>query len=354
MNQPSRIPTLERDFLLPSEFPLELGGVLQNARLHYALYGEINPARSNLILVCHALSGSALVAEWWPAVWAMPGLVDPQQDAILGINILGSCSGTTGPASLNPATGAPYGPAFPQVTIRDTVRAQALLLDHLGVSCLKLAIGASIGGMQSIEWAILFPARVRKVIAIATAPLNAMALALNHLQRQAIQLDPAWNGGLYSPDNPPRRGLALARGLAVASYKSSPLFDQRFRRNPDRSGEDPLTGGRFDIAGYLDYQGDRFNQRFDANTYLTITRLMDLFDPTRGFATPADAWTRILAEILLVGISSDWLFPPADIAALAAGMRAAGAPCSYRELVSDHGHDAFLAEPRQLIEILTS
>ena len=146
MNQPPRIPKLEGDFLLASEFPLELGGVLRDVRLHYALYGEINPARDNLILVCHALSGSALVAEWWPAVWAMPDLIDPDQDAILGINILGSCYGTTGPSSLNPATGAAYGPAFPQVTIRDTVRAQALLLDHLGVE--RLAGGQGFPQMD--------------------------------------------------------------------------------------------------------------------------------------------------------------------------------------------------------------
>jgi homoserine O-acetyltransferase len=283
----------------------------------------------------------------------MPTLIDPETDCILGINILGSCYGSTGPTSLNPQTGRPYGPTFPLVTIRDTVRAQALLLDHLSIPTLKLAIGASIGGMQAIEWAILFPTRLRKSIAIGVAPLNALGLGLNHLQRQAIMLDPAWNNGDYPPDNPPARGLALARALAVCSYKSQTLFEERFHRNPDRSGEDPLTGGRFDIAGYLDHQGARFNRRFDANAYLAITRIMDLFDPARGYPTPAGAWTRIQAEILLIGISSDWLFPPEDIAAMAQSIASAGVPCAYRELISTHGHDAFLAEPHLLIAALT-
>jgi homoserine O-acetyltransferase len=356
----ARQPTLEAAFLLPEEFALEAGGVLRHARLHYVLYGKLSAARDNLVLVCHALSGSAQVAEWWPAIWHMPGLIDADKDCILGINILGSCYGSTGPASIDPGTGKPYGINFPLTGIRDIVRAQALLLDSLGVPSIKLAIGASIGAMQTIEWSILFPARVRKAIAIGVAPLGAMGLALNHIQRQAIMLDPDWNGGCYSPDAPPARGLALARALAVCSYKSEALFQERFARNPDRSGEDPFLSttcdktGRFDVAGYLDHQGERFNRRFDANTYLAITRIMELFDPVRGYASPIAAYARIQAEIVLVGISSDWLFPPADIRAMASEMIAAGVRCTYRELVSDHGHDAFLAEPQLLIDTLKS
>ena len=350
MSVPS--PTFEGDFLQPAEFALEAGGMLRSARLHYALYGAINPARDNLVLVCHALSGSARVADWWPAVWAMPGLIDAERDAVLGINLLGSCYGSTGPASIDPATGVPYGAHFPLVGIRDSVRAQAMLLESLGVQELKLVIGASIGGMQALEWAVIFPSRVRKAIAIGVARLGAMGLALNHLQRQAILLDPAWHAGA-----PPVRGLALARELAVCSYKSAALFEQRFARKPDRSGEDPfsgtgLAGGRFDVAGYLDHQGDRFNERFDASSYLAMTRMMDLFDPARSYGSPTEAWARVRAEVTLVGISSDWLFPPADIQAMAAEMQAAGVRCNYRELVSDHGHDAFLAEPELLIEVL--
>lgn len=354
--QAIRKPMIEGDFLLPEEFALDLGGVLRGAQLHYVLYGAVNAARDNVVLVCHALSGSAQVAEWWPAVWAMPDLIDAERDAILGINILGSCYGSTGPDSIDPATGEVYGPDFPLVTIRDIVRAQALLLDALGIPALKLAIGASIGGMQTIEWSILFPSRIRKAIAIGVAPLGAMGLALNHLQRQMIVLDSDWNGGRYTAESPPRRGLAIARGLAVCSYKSDALLQERFARKPDRSGADPWSnepGGYFDVAGFLDYQGKRFNERFDANTYLAITRIMDLFDPARGRGSMEEACAAIEAEVVLVGISSDWLFPPEDIRALARSMKAAGVRCSYREIVSSHGHDAFLAEPGLLVKALT-
>jgi homoserine O-acetyltransferase len=237
----------------------------------------------------------------------------------------------------------------------DNVRAQALLLEALGVDRLKLAIGASIGGMQVIEWAVQFPSRVRRAIAIAAAPLGAMGLGLNHLQRQAIRLDPAWKSGDYAEDDPPKQGLAVARALAVCSYKSEALFAERFGRKPDRSGEDPwaATGeGRFDVSGYLDHQGKKFNLRFDANSYLAITRMMDLFDPTRRHLSQKEAWERIQAEMTLIGISSDALFPAADVAALGDAMAAAGVNCEYRELISDHGHDAFLAEPELLLELL--
>jgi homoserine O-acetyltransferase len=191
-----------------------------------------------------------------------------------------------------------------------------------------------------------------------------MGLGLNHLQRRMIQLDPAWKGGHYPPDQPPREGLALARALAVCTYKSPELFEQRFARKPDRSGEDPwaslherghgLTGERFDVAGYLDYQGERFVERFEANAYLAITRTMDTFDPTCGYPSVEAAFSRIEAEVMLVGISSDWLFPAPEIAALAARMVKAGVRCQHRELISSHGHDAFLAEPDELGRLIGS
>jgi homoserine O-acetyltransferase len=352
-------PSLEGDFALPGEFPLEAGGILRGAQLHYAVYGKINAARDNVVLACHALSGSAQVAEWWPAIFSAAGLIDPENDAVLGVNILGSCYGSTGPASTDPDTDAPYGANFPLVCVRDVVRAQALLLDSLAISQLKLAIGASIGGMQVLQWAIQFPARVAHAIVIAACPLGAMGLALNHLQRRAIMLDPKWNEGDYTRDEPPGCGLALARALGVISYKSAELFEERYGRKPDRSGENPwkdegLPGGRFDVSGYLDYQGEKFNSRFDANSYLSITRMMDLFDPARAFSAPVEAWRCIQARLTMVGISSDWLFPAADVEALAAEIKAAGVRCEYRELISNHGHDSFLAEPQHLLDILTS
>ena len=346
--------SLSADFALPAEFALEAGGVLCGASLRYTVYGKINAARDNVVFVCHALSGSAQVAEWWPAIFASHGVIDPEKDAVLGINILGSCYGSTGPSSVDPKTGRRYGRDFPLVGIRDVVRAEALLLESFGISRLKLAIGASIGGMQALQLAVDFPALVDRVIGIAAAPLGAMGLGLNHLQRRAIELDPDYENGDYLSNAPPRRGLAIARELAVCSYKSNELFAVRYGRKPDRSGEDPWSesGGRFDIAGYLDHQGEKFNSRFDANSYLAITRMMDLFDPARSYVSELEAYGRIEAAVNLVGISSDWLFPAADVRELSEKMAAAGARCDYRELISNHGHDAFLAEPRALIELL--
>jgi homoserine O-acetyltransferase/O-succinyltransferase len=353
-------PTFEGDFVFNEVLQLESGEILVNPTLHYAIYGKLNAARSNAVLVCHALSGSAQVATWWPQLFLPGGMLDLERDCVIGINIFGSCYGSTGPGSIDPATGKPYGPTFPLINVRDIVRAQAQLIDHLGIDKLHLAIGASIGGMQVLEWAILFPQRVSRAISIGVAPLGAMGLGLNHLQRQAIMLDPAWKGGLYEPGHGPNAGLSLARALGMISYKSVPLFEERFNRKPNRYGdENPWISttagqnGRFDIAGYLDYQGKQFIPRFDANSYISITRTMDIFDPVRAHETPYAAYACIEAHLTLVGISTDWLFPPEDIRSLAAIIRAAGTRCDYREMASNHGHDAFLAEPDQLVRLLT-
>ncbi len=355
-------PSFEGDFSPGGNFSLEAGGVLPAPNLHYAVYGKLNAAADNVVFVAHALSGSARVADWWPRLFSPGGLLHGEDLCVIGINMLGSCYGSTGPGSVDPRIGLPYGPDFPLVSIRDMVDLQMQLLASLNIQRLKLVMGASIGGMQAMEMAVRFPERVQRVISIGAAPLRALGLGLNHLQRQMIQLDPAWQGGRYLPSAPPARGLALARGLAVCTYKSPELFDERFARKPDRSGDDPwasaheqgegLSGGLFDVGGYLDYQGQRFVERFDANAYLAITRTMDTFDPTRGFASAGEAYHRILASVVLVGISSDWLFPAADIAAMGNAMRSAGVDCVYKELTSAHGHDAFLAEPDHLVDIL--
>jgi homoserine O-acetyltransferase len=345
-------PSFEGDYSVDEDFSLDAGGVLRAPSLHYAIYGEPNAASDNVIFITHALSGSARVADWWPRLFADGGLLQSSGHCVIGINVLGSCYGSTGPGSINPLTGRRYGPDFPLVTIGDIVRVQTRLLEKLKIRRLALVMGASIGGMQALELAIQFPELVQRVVSIGAAPLGAMGLGLNHLQRQMIQLDPAWQGGHYLPDQQPRQGLALARALAVCSYKSSELFEHRFARQPDRSGEDPLSGGRFDVAGYLDYQGEKFVERFDANTYLALTRAMDLFDPVRGYPSAEAAFRRIQAKVMLVGISSDWLFPAAEVAGLAASMEKAGVHCQYRELVSSHGHDAFLAEPDDLARLV--
>ncbi len=358
MAQPLQ-PDFETDFLLDegAPFALESGSSLPNASLRYALYGKLNEARDNAILVCHALTGSARVADWWPDLFRDGHPLDIGKHCVIGINVLGSCYGSTGPQSVNLATGKPYGADFPVISIRDMVRAQKQLIDHLGIAQLRAVLGGSIGGMQALRWAIDYPERVAGCFAVGAAPLSAMGLALNHLQREIIRLDPAWNAGNYDTAHPPTRGLALARGLATCTYKSPALFTERFARNPDRSGGNPVESHTavYDVAGYLEYQGRIFNERFDANSYLVISRAMDSFDLSRGYLNEADALSRIRARVLLVGISSDWLFPPEDVRALAERIQDANAVCNYIELHSDHGHDAFLAEAsniRPLIEYI--
>ncbi len=347
-------PTSEASCTLGGVFRLEAGGELPSPQLHYALYGEPNQRRDNVILVCHALSGSARVADWWPELF--PTVFDTSRYCVVGTNLIGSCYGSTGPSSLNPATGAAYGPDFPLISIRDMVRAQAGVLDHLGIERLHTVVGGSIGGMQALQWAVDFPQRVERAIAIGAAPLSAMGLALNHLQRLAIQLDPAWRDGRYPAGEGPNAGLALARGIAMLSYKSAELLAQRFARRPNRNGEDPYRSyeERFDVAGYLDHQGDKFIARFDANTYLVLSKAMDTFDLTRGYENEREALRRIRARMLLVGISSDWLFPPEDVRDLAQRIRAAGRSADYAELQSAHGHDGFLADMDQLAPFLTA
>jgi homoserine O-acetyltransferase len=358
---PVPAPTYEGDFVLDEHLLLECGRTLAGVTLHYAVYGRLNAARDNAVLVCHALTGSATVGSWWPEIFASGAVLSLDHDFVICINMLGSCYGSTGPGSVDPETGKIYGPDFPLVSVRDNVRAQAKLLDSLGIRRLRLVLGGSLGGMQALDWAILNPERVERAVVIAVAPLSAMGLALNHLQRQAIQHDPVWAGGHYLPQRPPSRGLALARQIGMLSYKSAELFDERYGRNPNRNGEDPwglddrgggLIGGRFDIAGYLDHQGERFIDRFDANSYLAILRTMDTWDPLHGYSSATEAYSRIRARLSFVGISSDWLFPPEAVRQFAYSIRAAGVQADYREMTSAHGHDAFLAEQAELVRLL--
>jgi homoserine O-acetyltransferase len=331
-------------------FELESGKTLSSANLRYAIYGEPNADCSNVTLVCHALSGSSRVDLWWPDL--LERIFDLDRECVVCFNVIGSCYGSTSPASLDPATGKPYGASFPQVTVRDWVRSQKIALQELGIRHLRAVIGPSIGGMQALQWAVEFPEWVDRVIAMGTTRLNALGLGLNHLQREAIRLDPEWRGGDYYDGPGPRAGLAQARGLAMCTYKSAELFHERHGRNSDRKGTAPWDSeeGRFDIAGYLEYQGKLFWQRFDANTYLVITRAMDLFDPERDWQ--GKAWERIRAKVLLFGISSDVLFPDSDVLAFAEELREAGVDCAYERIVSSHGHDSFLAEPDKLVGLL--
>ncbi len=331
-------------------FELESGKKLESVNLRYAIYGEPNQECSNVTLVCHALSGSARVDQWWPEL--LDHVFDLERECVVCFNLIGSCYGSTSAASLDPATGKPYGGSFPQVTVRDWVRSEKLALEELGIWHLRTVIGPSIGGMQALQWAVDYPEWTDRVIAMGATPLNALGLALNHLQREVIRLDPEFRGGDYYDGPGPRAGLAQARGLAMCTYKSSELFHARHGRKADRKGIAPWESedGRFDIAGYLNYQGKIFWERFDANAYMAVTRAMDLFDPQRDWN--GRAWERVRAKVQLFGISSDVLFPEAEVREFADELRAAGVDCIYERIVSSHGHDSFLAEPDKLIGLL--
>ncbi len=335
-------PTIEDDCTIAGDTPFQLacGAQLQPVTLRYALYGRLNKECDNAILVCHALSGSARIADWWPTMVGRASVFDTERYCVIGINVIGSCYGSTGPRSFDPRTGKPYGSQFPLISIADMVRGQAKLLDSLGVWRLHTVIGGSIGGMQALQWAVDFPDRVERCIAIGAAPLS-------H--------DPAWRNGGYGADAQPLKGLALARAIAVCTYKSPELFTERFGRNPNRNSEDPCRSlnERYDVAGYLDHQGTSFTHRFDANSYLVLSKAMDTFDLTRGYRSEAAALRRILARVLLVGISSDWLFPAIDILNLSERMRWAGVDASYEELSSSHGHDGFLTETDLLVSLIS-
>ena len=341
-------PDLEGDLLFAGDepFPLDGGGVLVRPSLRFAVYGA---AHLPAVLVCHALSGSARVADWWSELVGEGKPFDPTRHRILCANVLGSCYGSTGPTSVNPATGQRYGGDFPVVSIRDMVRPQGTLLDHLGIERLHAVVGGSVGGLQALCFASLFPARTPRCVIIGAAPVGAMGLALTHLQRQAILSDPAWRDGHYPPSDPPRAGLALARAIAMCSYKSAALFADRFGRHPNRrTGEDPRRSltARFDVGGYLDHQGQRFLDRFDAASYLHITRAMETYDPADEELRP------IQARCTLVGIGHDWLFPPEDVRALAERLSRLGHAATYEELDTHHGHDGFLADTHLMAPVL--
>jgi len=342
-------PTFEGNFNFTG-IELESGRTIHAVRLHYTLYGKLNEAKDNAILICHALTGSARVADWWTDLIGEGKAFDTEKFCVIGINAIGSCYGSSGPTTPNPLTGKPYRKDFPLVTIGDIVETQAKLIDHLGIEKLHTVAGGSIGGQQVLEWALRFPHKVERCIAIGATELNALGLALNHLQRQAIQFDANFQNGNYRHDKPPRQGLALARAIATCSYKSPELFNERHGRFPNRNGEDPFSTieERFDVAGYLDYQGESFINRFDANSYIRLSKAMDTFEIARKNELEEKSLERITAKLLLIGISSDWLFPDEDVKALAEKAQSVGVDVSYESFFSSQGHDAFLSEANRL------
>ena len=338
---------VERDVSIGS-LELASGERLPGVVQRVTRYGCVPRADgANVVFVAHALSGSSRVLEWWDGFLGDGALFDPARWCIVGVNVLGGCYGSTGPASLA-GDGRRWGPRFPVVTVADMVEAQRRALSAVGIARVGVVVGGSLGGQQALQWARAYPDDVDRVVVIgAFDHLRAQGIAQNGLARDAIALDPAFAGGWY--DAPPVAGLRLARSLATLSYKSEGLFERRFANRPDRGGGDParVLGDRFDVDGYLARQGDLFVERFDANSYRTLTRAMDLFD-LRGHERPAGA-----TRLTFVGIEDDQLYPPEFVLACATRWADAGWDATYRHLASDHGHDAFLAEPEALAKLLS-
>jgi homoserine O-acetyltransferase len=327
---------------LPGGLALELGGRLERVQIAYRTWGTLAPDGGNAVVVCHALTGSADADQWWTRLFGPGRALDPARDFIVCSNILGSCYGTTGPTSIDPATGRPYYGAFPAITVRDMVRVQKALVDALGVRRVRMVIGGSLGGMQVLEWALLHPALVESVVFIAsTARHSAWCIGLSEAQRQAIYADPRWGGGAYDPADPPEAGLAAARMMAMLSYRSQPSFEQRFGRRPQ-------TEDVYAVESYLRYQGRLLVDRFDPATYVTLTRAMDTHDVSRARGDYDEVLRSIRQPTLVVSIDSDVLYWPweqREVAALVPNARLA-------VLDSPHGHDAFLIDVDRLSDMV--
>lgn len=366
---------LGRQVRLDGPLPLDSGATLTPVDIAYETYGTLNADRSNAILICHALTGDQYLASphpltgkpgWW---WRMVGEgkpVDPARHFVICANVLGSCMGSSGPASIDPTSvkqgrDEPYAMRFPVITIGDMVRAQAMLLDHLGVDRLRAVIGGSMGGMQALTWPTLYPDRVESAIVIAsTARHSAQNIAFHEVGRQAIMADPRWRGGDYYADNDvPSAGLAVARMAAHITYLSeaglTEKFGRRLQARPDSPGGQKTFGfdADFQVESYLRHQGLSFVERFDANSYLYITRAMDYYDLAEDHeGSLARAFSRTKARFCVVSFDTDWLYPTAESRVIVHALNASGAQASFVELSSPFGHDAFLLEAPELNRVV--
>ena len=345
---------------------LDCGTDLANFAVGYQSYGELNEDCSNAILICHALTGDQFVVErhpqtgkpgWWELMVGPGKLLDTERYFIVCANILGGCMGTEGPKEINPATGKPWGLDFPVITIADMVRAQALLLDSLGIEKLFCVIGGSMGGMQVLEWASMYPERVLTAVPIASAAQHsAQNIAFHEVGRQAIMADPDWHGGAYLTEGSnPHRGLAIARMVAHITYLSEPSLQRKFgRRLQDR---DAVTFGfdaDFQVESYLRHQGSTFVDRFDANSYLYITRAMDYFDLAGRFdGILAEAFRDTTTRFCVISFTSDWLYPTTESRHIVHALNAVAANVSFAEIESDSGHDSFLLEEPEFWKVLS-
>lgn len=342
---------------------LHSGALLGPITVAYETYGTLNKERSNAILICHALSGDAHVAGkhashdshsgWWDAAVGPGKAFDTDRYFVICSNVLSGCGGTTGPSSLNPETGKHYGLTFPVVTIADMVEVQRWLIDALGIEKLLTVVGGSMGGMQALQWSVSYPERVRTAIVLAaTARVSAQSIALNEVPRQAIYADQNWNRGDYYGSTPPRSGLAVARMIGHITYLSETSMREKFgRRLQSREKYGYDFASEFQVESYLKYQGSRFTERFDANSFLYITKAIDYFDLAQGQPNLAQAFAQVQAKFLVLSYSSDWLFPPAQSEELVRALLKNGVDATYLEIKSDYGHDAFLLEVDRLAEL---
>ena len=334
---------------------LDSGETLEPVRLAYETYGRLNADRSNAILICHALSGDAHAAgkhaahskkNGWYDLAIGPGKTfDTDKYFVICSNVIGGCKGSTGPSSTNPRTGKPYGLSFPLVTMGDMAKAQKKIVEHLGIKKLFCVTGGSMGGMQVLEWILRFPENVHSAMVIeCTAKQYPMAMSFHHVGRESIMKDPNWQGGNYYGKTIPKQGLSVARQVSHVTYLSHDTFSRKFGRKRKENKNGKKFGAQYEVQSYLDYNGKSFVKRFDANSYLYITQAIDDFDLTAaGTKELADVFSGVKAtKVLLVSVTSDWLYPPEQVEELYAGMAEAGVSVVYRKIDVPYGHDAFL------------
>ena len=356
---------LQRHVTLPGPLALDGGASLAQVEIGYETYGTLDDDKSNAILICHALTGDQHVASdhprtgkpgWWTRMVGPGKPIDPARHFIVCANVLGSCMGSSGPASNDPATGQPYAMRFPVITLRDMVRAQALLLDHLGVWSLAAVVGGSMGGMQVLEWAATFPARVRSAVVIASAARHsAQNIAFHEVGRQAVMADPDWQSGdYYGTGRSPAAGLAVARMAAHITYLSEAGLTEKFgRRLQNKAAVGFGFDADFQVESYLRHQGISFTDRFDANSYLYITRAMDYLDVAEEHGGQlANAFRGSNTRFAIVSFDTDWLYPTSESRSIVHALNAAGAAASFVELSAPFGHDSFLLEVPELFRVV--
>jgi len=355
---------LSRRVTLPGPLRLDGGASLSPVEVAYETYGTLDSQAGNAILVCHALTGDHHLASphprtgkpgWWQRMVGPGKPIDTDRFFVVCANVLGSCMGSSGPASINPATGRAWGMAFPVITIRDMVRAQALLLDHLGIERLAAVVGGSMGGMQALSWAATYPTRVAAAVVIAsTARHTAQNIAFHEVGRQAVMADPNWREGDYYNGDAPTRGLAVARMAAHITYLSEAGLTEKFgRRLQARESKSFGFDADFQVESYLRHQGLTFTDRFDANSYLYITRAMDYYDLAEEHGGRLANAFAPATRFCLVSFDTDWLYPTAESRVIVQALNAAGAPASFVELSSPYGHDAFLLDSPELDRIVS-